>query len=121
LSFRNLRLPDQTQKTETAMNYQEVAFIAALLFSPTVPPLLLIHSGGTAVAGLHPVWRVPHVSFLTILSIVGRKAGLLTVTLAVCRCPHELLNPHDRIFQGRERANHDIRSLSPSDSENHVG
>jgi hypothetical protein len=35
--------------------------------------LLLIHSGGTAVSGVHPVERVPQVSFLTILSIVGAE------------------------------------------------
>ena len=35
--------------------------------------LLLIRSGGTAVSGVHPVERVPQVSFLTILSIVGAE------------------------------------------------
>jgi hypothetical protein len=37
-------------------------------------------SGGTAATGASPAERVPQVSFLTILSIAGRKAGFLTVT-----------------------------------------
>jgi hypothetical protein len=41
---------------------------------------LLIRSGGTAATGASPAERVPQVSFLTILSIAGRKAGFLTVT-----------------------------------------
>ena len=64
--------------------------------------LLLIHSGGTAVSGVHPVERVPQVSFLTILSIVGAEGWAINRDSGlICRRPLELLNPHDRNFQGR--------------------
>jgi hypothetical protein len=99
------RLPSTLHSTTrvAAAGYSKVSrgLRAVLFFLPTIPPCLLIRSGGTAVPGQYPVWRVPQVSFLTILSIAGRKAGLLTVTLTACRRPLELLNPHDRIFQGR--------------------
>lgn len=64
---------------ETAMIRQEEGIIAVLL-SPTVPPCLLIRLVEPR-GGMTPVWRVPQVSFLTFLSIAGRKAGLLTVTI----------------------------------------
>jgi len=76
---------------ETAMIRQEAGIIAVLL-SPTVPPCLLIRLVEPR-GGMTPVWRVPQVSFLTILSIAGRKAGLLTVTI---RLPASFSNcqPH---------------------------
>lgn len=51
---------------------QEVIHRRSVVFS-NGSTLLLIHSGGTAVSGVHPVERVPQVSFLTILSIVGAE------------------------------------------------
>jgi hypothetical protein len=81
------------------------------LFFTNGSTLLLIRSGGTAVPGVHPVWRVPQVSFLTILSICGaegwafnRDSGLSAGVLL----NYSITRSN---FQGRERANHDIRSL----------
>lgn len=90
---------------------QEVIHRRSVVFS-NGSTLLLIHSGGTAVSGVHPVKRVPQVSFLTILSIVGAEGWAINRDSGlICRRPLELLNPHDRNFQGRGESE-SRRSLS---------
>ena len=50
--------------------------------------------------GKHPALACSPVSFLTILSILGRKAEPLTLSLPVCRRPRQIPIRTDRTCQG---------------------
>jgi hypothetical protein len=84
--------------------------------------LLLIRSGGTAVPGVHPVWRVPQVSFLTILSICGAEGWVFNRDSGLSA--GVLLNYFNHSIElsgtGESESRHSL-SMIPSDSEDHVG
>ncbi len=92
------------------MDRQEVVIPSPLCFFINGSTLFADPSWWNRCGGKLPALACSPVSFLTILSILGRKAEPLTLSLPVCRRPFQIPIRTDRICRGRRRTNHDVRS-----------